>query len=172
MPTIHYRYLHQHPQSFVTLNSPSPFDAAPQNPMYPADYLSGTGSRRTASFLQTATTRGTPHFFIFLFFYLFIFLSATIMHAKSNTDLLHVQIRLLSRGPLRQFSSSTFSTSHAPLLAPTIAHSVLSLLLFASNLSTHICFSSISFNITSLPDQLDQMLLIKATTDPGAHFAD
>jgi hypothetical protein len=44
--------------------------------------------------------------------------------------------------------------------------------LFASNLSTHICFSSISFNITSLPDHLDQMLLIKATTDPGAHFAD
>ena len=35
MPTIHYKHLHQHQQSFVTLNSPSPFDAAPQTRCIP-----------------------------------------------------------------------------------------------------------------------------------------
>jgi hypothetical protein len=41
--------------------------------MYPADYLSGTGSRRTTSFPQTTTADSRNPSFI----YLFIFLSAT-----------------------------------------------------------------------------------------------
>ena len=49
--------------------------------MYPADYLSGTGSRRTTSFPQTTTANLRNPSFIYIFIY-FPFRH----HEKSNTD--------------------------------------------------------------------------------------
>ena len=129
MPTIHYKHLHQHQQSFVTLNSPSPFDVMrPLKPDVSRRLLFiRNWKQRTTSFPQTATTCENPHLFIYFPFR---------HHAKSNIHFMfpfacfHL-VLCASSVHLR-----IFSTLHAPLFPPSVAYPMPSLLSFASNLST------------------------------------
>ena len=96
MPTIHYKHLHQHQQSFVTLNSPSPFDAAPQTRCIPQITIYPELEAKN----HELSTNGDN--LIYLLIYLFSFPPPCEIQYT-----LHVPFCLLSPGPLRQFSPST-----------------------------------------------------------------
>ena len=110
-----------------------------------------------------ATTRGAPYLFI----HLFIFPSCH--HAKSNTDFM---FQFTCFHPVFCVSSVHLSSLHriilcSPKLCPPCNLKSICLTLICI-LFIHTCFSFHLFPITFL----DQMLLSKATIDPGAYFAD
>ena len=77
-----YRHLHQYQQSFVTLNSPLLFDAAPQTRCIPQiTYPEVEAEERRAFHKRQQLAEPLTHLFIYLLIY-FPFCH----HAKPNTD--------------------------------------------------------------------------------------
>ena len=112
MPTIHYRHLHQHPQPFVSLNSPSPFDAAPQiRCSTPQTTYPELEAEEPRAFYKRRQLAELP---ICLFIYLFSFPPPCEIQYRP-----HAQICLLSAGPLRQFSQFIYLLYIACSSAPS-----------------------------------------------------
>jgi hypothetical protein len=157
-------------QPFVTLISPSLFYAAPHircilQITYPE--LEAEEPRALHNQRQLAEP------FIYLFIHLFINLSFC-HHAKSNTDFMfqvacfHLDFCVSSVYYLLYIACSSAPSKNYPPC--TFKSKCLTLICIQF---IHICFSSTSLiNFASLLDNLDQMLLNKATIDPGAHFTD
>ena len=104
------RHLHQHQQPFVTFNSPSLFDTAPQIRCIPQiTYPELEAEEPRASLKQRQLAEPLIYLFIYFPFR---------HHAKS------IQTSY-SNSPVFEFSPSIFSTSHAPLLPPRISRPVL-----------------------------------------------
>jgi hypothetical protein len=103
------------------------------------------------------------------FVYLFIFLSAT-MRNPIQTSCSNSHTFTWSSASVQSIYLLYIACSPVPFKhCPPCTFSTLVCIQFI-----HICFSSISLiNIASLPDHLNQMLVvIKATIDPGAHVAE
>ena len=122
MPTINFRHLHQHQQ---------PFDAAPQIRCIPQiTYQELEAEEPRAFHKRLQPTRGTPRLFIYLFIYF-----PSRYHEKSNTDFMFQFTNFHLVLCVSSVHLSSLPTSHASLFPSSIAHPVLSLLSFASNLS-------------------------------------
>ena len=152
MPRIHYRHLHQHQQPFVTLNSPSLFDTAPQIRCIPQiTYPELEAEEPRASHKQ----RQLAEPLIYLFLFLFSFPPPCEIQYRP-----HFPIRLFSPGLLRQFSQSAYLLYTVCFSAPSKNYPPCTPNSICFTLVIHICFFSTSLiNIASPPDHLDQMLL-------------
>ena len=123
--------------------------------------------------LFTTSDNSRSPLFIYLFIHLFIYLSFC-HHAKSNTDFMfqvacfHLDFCVSSVYYLLYIACSSAPSKNFPPC--TFKSKCLTLICIQF---IHICFSSTSLiNFASLLDNLDQMLLNKATIDPGAHVTD
>jgi len=104
MPTIHYKHLHQHQQSFVTLNSPSPFDAAPQTRCIPQITIyPELEAEEPRAFHKR---RQLAEILIYLFVDLFIFLSAA-MRNPIYTSCSHLPAFTWSSAPVQSIYASS-----------------------------------------------------------------
>ena len=161
-------------QPFVTLISPSLFYAAPHiRCILQITYPELEAEEPRALHNQRQLAEPLIYLFIYLFTYLFISLSAITRNLIQTS---------CSKSPVFTWISASASSVYYLLyIACSSATSkncpprnfkskCLTLICIQF---IHICFSSTSLiNFASLLDNLDQMLLNKATIDPGAHHED
>ena len=122
--------------------------------------------------LFTTSDNSRSHLFIYLFIHLFVSVSAItrnlIQTSCSKSPAFHLDFCVSSAYYLLYIACSSAPSKNYPPC--TFKSKCLTLICIQF---IHICFSSTSLiNFASLLDNLDQMLLNKATIDPGAHFTD
>ena len=160
-------------QPFVTLISPSLFYAAPHiRCILQITYPELEAEEPRALHNQRQLAKPFIYLFIYLFIHLFVSVSAItrnlIQTSCSKSPAFHLDFCVSSVYYLLYIACSSAPSKNYPPC--TFKSKCLTLICIQF---IHICFSSTSLiNFASLLDNLDQMLLNKATIDPGAHFTD